>query len=145
MIAGGLASEVPGETMTGNTFVGNSAWDNGLAGVTIHVHLPGQHFNGNKVIGNWIGTNNLVGDPIDLVTSPTSQKNVAVPDLRTTGILAATASQVSGTVIAGNHITGNYFGIFLEALQSALPSPVSGLSSNSFHHVHQALKQVIVP
>ena len=39
-----LASEVPGETMTGNTFVGNSAWDNGLAGVTIHVHLPGQHF-----------------------------------------------------------------------------------------------------
>ncbi|MFY9865964.1 MAG: right-handed parallel beta-helix repeat-containing protein [Trebonia sp.] len=140
-----LASEVPGETMTGNTFAGNSAWDNGLAGMTIHVHLPGQHFNGNKVIGNWIGTNNLVGDPIDLVTSPTSQKNVAVPDLRTTGILAATASQVSGTVIAGNHITDNHFGIFLEALQSALPSPVSGLSSNSFHHVHQALKEVTVP
>jgi Right handed beta helix region len=140
-----LASEVPGETMTGNTFIANSAWDNGLAGMTIHVHLPGQHFNDNKVLGNWIGTNNLVGDPIDLVTSPTSTTNVAVPDLRTTGILAATASQVSGTVIAGNHITGDHFGIFLEALKSALPSPVSGLSSNRFHHVVQAVKTVIVP
>ena len=108
-------------------------------------HLPGQHFNGNKVIGNWIGTNNLVGDPIDLFTSPTSQTNVAVPDLRTTGILAATASQVSGTVIAGNYISGNHFGIFLEALKSALPSPVSGLGSNRFHHVTKAVKTVIVP
>jgi Right handed beta helix region len=140
-----LASEVPGETMTGNTFLANSAWDNGLAGMTIHVHLPGQHFNGNEVLGNWIGTNNLVGDPIDLVTSQTSTTNVAVPDLRTTGILAATASQVSGTVIAGNYITGDHFGIFLEALKSALPSPVSGLGGNSFHHVFQAVKTVIVP
>jgi hypothetical protein len=40
---------------------------------------------------------------------------VAAPDLSTTGILAATASKVSGTVIAVNHITGNHFGIFLEA------------------------------
>jgi len=140
-----LASEVPGETMTGNTFIANRAWDNGLAGMTIHIHLPGQHFNGNKVIGNWFGTNNVVGDPIDLFTSPTSTTNVAVPDLRTTGILAATASQVSGTVIAHNYITGDHFGIFLEALKSALPSPVAGLSSNSFHHVFQALKVVIVP
>jgi hypothetical protein len=140
-----LASEVPGETMTGNTFVGNRAWDNGLAGMTIHVHLPGQHFNGNKVLGNWIGTNNVVGDPIDLFTSPTSTTNVAVPDLQTTGILAATASQVSGTEIAGNYIYGDHFGIFLEALKSALPSPVSGLNTNSFHHVYQAVKTVIVP
>ncbi|HSZ41127.1 MAG TPA: hypothetical protein VK817_14330 [Trebonia sp.] len=140
-----LASEVPGETMTGNTFIANRAWDNGLAGMTIHVHMPGQHFNGNKVIGNWFGTNNVVGDPIDLVTSPTSTKNVAVPDLKTTGILAATASQVKGTVIAANYITGNHYGIFLEALKSALPSPVAGLGTNKFHNVTQPLKQVIVP
>jgi hypothetical protein len=48
-------------------------------------------------------------------------------------------------VVAGNHITGDHFGIFLEALKSALPSPVSGLRSNSFHHVFQTLKVVIVP
>jgi hypothetical protein len=140
-----LASEVPGETMTGNTFVDNSTWNNGLAGITIHVHLPGQHFNNNKFINNWIGTNNVVGDPIDLVTSPTSTKNVAVPDDSTTGILAATASQVSGTVIAGNTIVGNHYGIFLEALKTALPSPVAGLYTNRFHHVHQDVKTVIVP
>jgi hypothetical protein len=140
-----LASEVPGETMTGNTFIDNRAWNNGNAGMTIHAHLPGQDFNGNKVIGNWFGTNNTVGDPIGLFTSPTSTTNVAVPDLSTTGILAATASQVSGTVIADNHITGDHYGIFLEALKSALPSPVHGLSSNSFHHVSQAQKVVIVP
>jgi len=140
-----LASEVPGETMTGNIFTGNRAWDNGLAGITIHVHLPGQHFNDNKFINNWIGVNNVVGDPIDLVTSPTSTTNVAVPDLLTTGILAATASQVSGTVIAGNTIVGDHYGIFLEALKSALPSPVAGLGSNRFYRVHQAVKTVIVP
>jgi hypothetical protein len=140
-----LASEVPGETMTGNTFAGNSTWGNGLAGITIHVHVPGQHFNDNKFIGNWIGVNNVVGDPIDLVTSPTSTKNVAVPDMSTTGILAATASKVSGTVIAGNTIVGDHFGIFLEALKTALPSNVSGLNSNRFHHVHQAVKTVVVP
>jgi len=140
-----LASEVPGETMTGNTFVDNSTWNNGLAGITVHVHLPGQHFNNNKFIDNWIGTNNVVGDPIDLVTSPTSTTNVAVPDDYTTGILAATASQVSGTVIAGNTIVGNHYGIFLEALKSALPSNVAGLNTNRFHHVHQAVKTVIVP
>jgi len=139
-----LASEVPGETMTGNLFFDNRAWGNGLAGMTIHVHLPGQHFNDNKVIGNWIGTNNIVGDPIDLFTTPAATKNVAVPDLRTTGILAATASQVSGTMIAGNHITRNYYGIFLEALKSALPSPVAGLKTNTFHRVRQPLKVVIV-
>jgi hypothetical protein len=124
------------------------AWDNGLAGVTIHVHLPGQHFNGNKVLGNWIGTNNIAGDPIDLSTSPTSRTNVAVPDLLTTGILAATASQVSGTEIAGIYVTGDHFGIFLEALKSALPpslSPVSGLDTNTFRHVFQTVKTVIVP
>jgi hypothetical protein len=68
-----------------------------------------------------------------------------VPDLLTTGILAATASQVSGTVIAGNTIVGDHYGIFLEALKSALPSPVAGLGSNRFYRVHQAVKTVIVP
>jgi parallel beta-helix repeat protein len=140
-----LASEVPGETMTGNTFIANSVWDNGLAGITVHVHVPGQHFNGNKFENNWIGTNNVVGDPIDLVAKPGSMKNVAVPDLRTTGILLATASQVSGTVVSGNYITGDHYGIFLEALASALPSPVAGLGSNRFHKVAQHVKTVIVP
>jgi nitrous oxidase accessory protein NosD len=141
-----IASEVPNETVAGNTVVGNHIWGNGLAGVTLHAHLPGQNFNGNKVIGNWIGRNNLLGDPIDLVTSPASKKNAAVPDTRTTGILAATASVVPSTVIARNHITDNHFGIFLEALSNvAKQSQVYGLGRNSFFHVYKPVKIVIVP
>jgi hypothetical protein len=114
--------------------------------VTLHAHLPGQNFNGNKVVGNWIGRNNLLGDPIDLVTSPTSTKNVAVPDTRTTGILAATASVVPSTVIARNHISDNHFGIFLEALSNVQKGTnVYGLGTNSFYNVHKAVKAVIVP
>jgi nitrous oxidase accessory protein NosD len=141
-----IASEVPGETVAGNTVAGNHIWGNGLAGVTLHAHLPGQNFNGNKVTGNWIGRNNLLGDPIDLVTSPTSTKNVAVPDTRTTGILAATASVVPTTVIARNHIYDNHFGIFLEALSNVVKGThVYGLGSNHFFQVHKPVKTVIVP
>jgi hypothetical protein len=141
-----IATEVPGETVAYNTVVGNHIWGNGLAGVTLHAHVPGQHLNGNKVIGNWIGRNNLLGDPIGLTTSPSSKTNVAVPDNRTTGILAATASVVHTTVIARNHIVHNHYGIFLEALSNvAKHSRVLGLASNHFHHVVKPVKVVIVP
>ena len=33
-----------------------------------------------------------------------------MPDTRTTGVLAATASTVIGTLIANNHISNNHFG-----------------------------------
>jgi parallel beta-helix repeat protein len=141
-----IASEVPGETVAYNTVTGNRIWGNGLAGVTLHAHVPTQHFDGNRVTGNWIGRNNLLGDPIGLATSPSSTKNVAVPDNRTTGILAATASIVKGTVIARNHIHGDHYGIFLEALRRVAPkSPVYGLGSNRFANVARRFKVVLVP
>jgi hypothetical protein len=141
-----IASEVPGETVAYTTVTGNHIWGNGLSGVTIHVHEPNQDFNGNKIIGNWIGQNNTLGDPIGLFASTaTNAKNYAVPDTRTTGILAATASSVTGTVIAGNHISDNHFGIFLEALSTVESANVSGLGTNSFYRVHQAVKFVTAP
>ena len=69
-----------------------------------------------------------------------------MPDTRTTGILAATASVVPTTVIAGNHIYDNHFGIFLEALSTAVKGThVYGLGSNHFFQVHKPVKTVIVP
>ena len=62
-----------------------------------------------------IGTNNTLGDPIDLATSPSSMKNVAVPDPRTTGILVGSASSIH-VLISGNRIARNHFGIFLEGV-----------------------------
>ena len=141
-----IASEVPGETVAYTTVSGNHIWGNGLAGVTVHVHEPNQNFNGTKITGNWIGQNNTLGDPIGLSASPApNAKNYAVPDTRTTGILAATASSVYGTVIGGNHISNNHFGIFLEALSTVKSANVSGLGTNSFYRVNQAIKFVTAP
>ena len=96
-----IASEVPGETVAYTTVTGDHIWGNGLAGVTVHVHQSNQDFNGTKITGDWIGQNNTLGDPIGLFASPaTNAKDYSIPDTRTTGILAATASSVTGTVIA---------------------------------------------
>jgi hypothetical protein len=118
-----IASEVPGETVANTIVEGNQIWGNGLAGVTVHVHEPNQDFNGTQIKGNWIGQNNTLGDPIDLFASTAKNaKNFAVPDTRTIGILAATASSVTGTLIANNHISDNHFG-GLRGRRSLSPRP----------------------
>lgn len=135
-----IATEVPGETVAGNTVIGNTIYGNGLAGVTIHAHLPGQHLNGNRIIRNWIGTNNTLGDPIDLATSPSSKKNVAKPDTRTTGILVGSASPI-WVQITGNHIARNHFGIFLEGVGKVVHATVR---NNHYWRVSVHVKSVIV-
>jgi len=139
-----IASEVPGEKVANTIVEGNHIWGNGLSGVTIHVHEPNQDFNGTQITGNWIGQNNTLGDPIDLFASTAKNaKNHAVPDTRTTGILAATASSVTGTLIANNHISDNHYGVFLERLSTVKSANVSGLGSNRFTRVAQAFKFVL--
>jgi nitrous oxidase accessory protein NosD len=135
-----IATEVPGEKVADNTVIDNTISGNGLAGVTIHAHLPGQNLNGNRIIGNVIGTNNILGDVIDLATSPTSKKNVAVPDLRTTGILVGSASRIS-VLIRNNHISRNYYGIFLEGVGKVVHASLSG---NHFSKVSVHVKRVVV-
>jgi nitrous oxidase accessory protein NosD len=135
-----IATEVPGETVADNTVTDNVISGNGLAGVTIHAHLPGQNLNGNRIIGNVIGTNNTLGDPIDLATSPTSKKNVAVPDTRTTGILVGSASRIS-VLISNNYISHNYYGIFLEGVGKVVHASLSG---NHFTKVSVQVKRVVV-
>jgi nitrous oxidase accessory protein NosD len=135
-----IATEVPGEKVADNTVTANTIYGNGLAGVTIHAHLPGQNLNGNRIIGNWIGANNTLGDPIDLATSPTSKKNVAVPDTRTTGILVGSASRIS-VLISGNHISRDYYGIFLEGVGKVVHA---SLTDNHFSKVSVQVKRVVV-
>jgi nitrous oxidase accessory protein NosD len=65
-----------------------------------------------------------------------------VPDTRTTGILAATASSVTGTLIGNNHISDNHYGIFLEALSTVKTANVRGLGTNRFTGVSQDVKYV---
>lgn len=125
-----IASEVRGETVSGNTVVQNKIYRNGLAGVTIHSHVRGQDLSGNRIIRNWIGRNNILGDPIQLGPPV---KNV--PDFKTTGILVGASSQVH-VWIRGNHISRNWFGIFLEGRVRAT------LRHNHFHGVRVPVKVV---
>jgi nitrous oxidase accessory protein NosD len=138
-----IATEVPGETVANNTVTGNVIWGNGLAGVTVHAHLPGQNLNGNRIIGNWIGVNNTIGDTIGLSTSPTSTKNVAKPDTRTTGILVGSASRIHVEIV-GNHIWSDHYGIFLEGLKAIVSGSRVILHGNSYAHVTQRIKLVLV-
>jgi hypothetical protein len=125
-----IATEVPGETVAGNTVIKNWIYRNGIAGVTIHSHVAGQHLSGNRIVGNWIGRNNLLGDTIGL-GKPV--KNV--PDLRTTGILVGASSHVHVS-ITGNRISRNHYGIFLEGRVTA------HLRHNHFHRVRVPVKVV---
>jgi len=135
-----IATEVPGETVAGNTVMGNVIYGNGIAGVTIHAHIPGQHLNGNRIIGNWIGTNNTIGDSIQLATSPTSKKDVAVPDTRTTGILVGSASPI-WVQISHNRIHRNHYGVFLEGVGKVVHASLHG---NHFRRVAKHVKRRIV-
>jgi hypothetical protein len=125
-----IATEVPGETVSGNTVIANKIYRNGLAGVTIHSHLNGQNLNGNRILDNWIGRNNVLGDPIGL-GKPV--KNV--PDPRTTGILVGASSRVH-VAITGNHISRNWYGVFLEGRVSAT------LHRNHFRGVRVPVKVI---
>jgi Right handed beta helix region len=134
-----IASEVAGETVADNTVTGNTIYGNGLAGVTIHAHLPGQDLNGNRITGNNIGMNDALGDPIGLAPSPSSTKNVAVPDTQTTGVLVGTASPMR-VQISGNDIHGDHYGIFLEGVNKAAVR--ASLQGNRYHHVATEVKRV---
>jgi hypothetical protein len=125
-----IATEVRGETVSGNTVIANKIFRNGIAGVTIHSHVRGQNLNGNRIIRNTIGKNNIVGDTIGL--GPPVRN---VPDLKTTGILVAASSRLH-VWIRGNHISHNWFGIFLEGRVRAT------LRHNHFHHVRVPVKVI---
>jgi hypothetical protein len=86
------------------------------------------------------GRSGRIGDPIDLATSPSSKKNVAVPDTRTTGILVGSASSIH-VLISGNRIARNHFGIFLEGVGHVVRATLHG---NQFHRVAKPVKRVIV-
>ncbi len=134
-----IATSVRGETVAGNTISGNTIYGNGLAGVAIHAHLPGQDLNGNRITGNTIGVNNTLGDPITLTTSQSPRKNVAVADTATTGILVGAASPIM-VQITGNHIVGDYYGIFLESVRNVVSAAVLG---NRFSDVLMPVHRVM--
>jgi parallel beta-helix repeat protein len=97
-----LAGAGPGTGVYGNQVLENEASGNGLAGITLHCHAPGQDLNGNVIRGNRLSNDNLDGD-FDF--SPFT-------DSQTTGILLASATALTGTVVEDNEISNVYYGIW---------------------------------
>lgn len=90
-----LATPVPGGSVSNNVIEGNTVSGNNYGGITLHTHAPGSQVNGNVIADNTIG------------------RNVDFLDLGyTAGVdLFAAGSPISNTVIEGNTITGDYYGV----------------------------------
>ncbi|HEY7438228.1 MAG TPA: right-handed parallel beta-helix repeat-containing protein [Acidimicrobiia bacterium] len=101
-----LASPIPGGSVHDNHVTGNKATGNGLGGITLHSHVPGQNFTGNSFTRNVIAQNNLTGDDPGIGV-------LDVPDVRTTGIIIASAGALTIRVNE-NVISDNHFGIWTD-------------------------------
>jgi hypothetical protein len=121
-----FANATAGTASYDNLVQGNYIAGNGLSGVTMHAHLiPKGQFedlNGNVIVANAIGKNNLDGDTLDGPPGPS--------DLRTTGVLVFSGGTPVHVTIAFNHISNNFYGIWLSKAVTA-----SGLKTNVFHNV----------
>jgi parallel beta-helix repeat protein len=116
-----LAGGPPGTGVYDNTVSDNTADGNGLAGVTLHSHAPGQDLSGNVIRHNILSNDGLHGYP-----------NAAPGDgdagiTHTVGIaLWSAVTPLSGTVIAGNQISSDYYGIWTQNV------PKIATSANTF-------------
>jgi hypothetical protein len=108
----GMFAPFPGTASYNNRVVGNVLRNNGEAGVGIHAHAPGQNVSGNSIIGNWISGNGI--DPDSGSGHPT-------------GIALFSALVPVSVAVVDNHVSNEYWGIFL-----AGPLTVHGLPSNHY-------------
>jgi parallel beta-helix repeat protein len=103
-----------------NTIEGNTFDNNGEPGVKLNPTFPGGDVNGNSIIGNTVGVNSLLDGPGGGI--PGSHNSLST---QTTGIMVvAPAGPVTGTIIQGNTVAGNYYGVYLAP--GASSSTVSG-------------------
>ncbi len=104
------ATPFPGTGVYTNTFETNTADGNGLAGMTIHSHAPLQDTRGNKVLHDTFKNDALHGSPSH------GPGTVTARVAQTIGVevfAAAGPTDVAGTVITGNTISTVFYGIWL--------------------------------
>jgi parallel beta-helix repeat protein len=102
-----LAAAFAGGGAYDNLVLNNTAVGNSHPGINIHSHARNQDLNGNVLVGNVIGRNAINGGPNG------GPGDVGPGVTHTTGILIWSAFKpITGTVIVGNRITNNYFGVW---------------------------------
>jgi Protein of unknown function (DUF1565) len=112
-----------------NRIIDNEASGNGLPGIALHSHDTHQNLNGNIVKGNTLGRNAL--------GAPGGHPGDGDAGVRhTVGILVwSWITPLKGTVISGNHIAHDYFGVWTQHV------PAMKKSANSYSHVRVPLFQ----
>jgi parallel beta-helix repeat protein len=102
-----LAAGAPGSGVYSNTVRGNTANGNGLGGVTLHSHAPGQDLNGNVITNNSLSHDGLNGYP----NGKPGDSDAGIK--HTVGIILFSAvSPLKGTVVKGNKLSHEYYGIW---------------------------------
>jgi hypothetical protein len=122
-----FANAGPGTASYDNLVQGNYIAGNGLSGVTMHAHIINKNqfedLNGNVIVANAIGKNNVDGDPLDGPPGPS--------DPHTTGVLVYSGGTRVHVNISLNHISNNFYGIWLSKAVTA-----TGLGTNVFNNVN---------
>jgi parallel beta-helix repeat protein len=107
----GVFAGPPGAAAWGNTVTDNTAMNNGFAGIMIHSHTPFQYVDNNVITNNRLAGNGIDDDnPIDDAPTGISVFSAVIP--------------IQSTVISGNRVTDEHYGIVsLNAVKlSGLPS-----------------------
>jgi parallel beta-helix repeat protein len=121
-----VAAGGPGAGAYGNLVTGNTANDNGIAGISVHSHTPFQDANGNIITNNTLSHDALSGG----AGGGPGDGDAGVT--KTTGILVlAATSPVTGTVIAGNHISKVTDGVWLSAMTPTATVAFNAISTTA--------------
>lgn len=143
-VANGNGTKKPGTgVLVGAAFSGGAAYDNriidnrisgnGLPGIALHSHDSHQNLNGNVIKGNVLGRNALGGSGGHPGDGDAGVRH-------TVGILVwSWIDQLHGTVISGNRIAHDWFGVWTEHV------PNMKQSANSYRHVRIPLRQLHRP
>lgn len=138
-----LATPFPGAAVYNNVVQGNTVSQNGQAGITIHSHAPAQDVNGNQILNNVV-SQNTVGETNPgagvFTSGSASAGDVDAGDPATSGIVIFSAvNHVTGTIIQGNAISNNYYGIWTQNVDT------TGISGNTFANVNVPIYAVPPP
>ena len=103
-----MAGPLPGTAAYAQHGDGNTANDNGIAGISIHSHAPLQDMNGNVITGNHAEPRRAHGQRRQ------RPGDSDAGDTHTTGILVlSAAAPITGTVVTGNTISDVFYGVWM--------------------------------
>lgn len=97
-----VAADPPGTAAVGNLVADNTVRANFIPGIIVHSNAPGQTVSRTTIVDNTIAQNGA--DP-DVKQSRAQTDGIAI---------IGAVDPVTGTVVSGNHISDQYYGIWME-------------------------------